>query len=148
MNHYDVLSVIRSASLEDIKLNYRNLLLQYHPDKIQQNSLPNNQLSSLHLHNCLRFYDQIQLAWKMLSDPLTRQEYDEELKRLENVGKNADIYYWNENFTNREEDGFYEGTVQTEKKTSGESKESSCWKKECRCGDEYIVRFVLLFHCS
>jgi diphthamide biosynthesis protein 4 len=139
MNHYEVLSVDRSASLEDIKLNYRNLLLQYHPDKIQQNSSSGKPQSSSQRQQCLRFYDQIQLAWKILCDPVTRQEYDEEIKRIENIGKNADVYYWNEDCAKREEDGFFEGTALIENEQSGQGEEIKCWKKGCRCGDEYIV---------
>lgn len=64
-NFYKVLNCDEDASLEEIRKNYRELILKFHPDK--QNVKDSYQF-------CI-----IQEAWNVLSDPRRRQLFDEEL---------------------------------------------------------------------
>lgn len=64
-NFYEVLDCDVDASLEEIRRNYRELILKFHPDKnIVKDS---------------RQFCLIQEAWEVLSDPRRRQLFDEEL---------------------------------------------------------------------
>lgn len=60
MNHYQTLGVDKSASSDDIKRAYRKLASQHHPDK----------------GGDVKRFQEIEEAYRILSDPNTRQEYD------------------------------------------------------------------------
>lgn len=64
-NYYQVLNVDPSASLEEIKKSYQNLVLIHHPDKQAQNNI-----------NESNHYLKIDEAWKKLKDPVERKAYD------------------------------------------------------------------------
>ncbi|CAK7898688.1 diphthamide biosynthesis protein 4 [[Candida] anglica] len=84
-SHYDVLGVAPNSTTSEIKRAYREKLLLTHPDKV------GGELST-------DLIQQIQLAYKVLSDETHRQEYDDELARgLQKQGFNIngeglDIY--------------------------------------------------------
>ncbi|XP_062512030.1 dnaJ homolog subfamily C member 21-like [Corticium candelabrum] len=63
--HYEVLSVSRSATDDEIKRSYRRLALEWHPDKN-----PDSQ------EECHHVFSQIQQAYDILSDPHERAWYD------------------------------------------------------------------------
>lgn len=63
--HYDVLSVSKDASDEDLKKAYRKLALKWHPDKNPDN-----------LDEAKREFILIQQAYELLSDPHERAFYD------------------------------------------------------------------------
>lgn len=63
-NHYSILEVSQTASLEEIKKSFRRLSLIYHPDKNK-----NNQEATLK-------FQKIREAYEVLSDPEKRKEYD------------------------------------------------------------------------
>lgn len=65
-DHYKVLGVSASASLQDIKKAYRKLAHQYHPDKNPEQPL-----------TTIRFRE-IQEAYVVLSNEKLRRHYDEE----------------------------------------------------------------------
>ena len=65
MNYYEILGLPINASQEDIKRKYRNLQLQYHPDK-------DNNLSRTK-------YQEICDAYEVLSKKESRLEYDNKL---------------------------------------------------------------------
>jgi curved DNA-binding protein CbpA len=62
VNYYDVLQVSPKASMEVIKVTYRQLSKMYHPDS----GVPNDEAMKV-----------INQAYEILSDPVKRAEYDE-----------------------------------------------------------------------
>ncbi|PWZ23214.1 Chaperone protein DnaJ [Zea mays] len=63
-DYYKVLEVDYDASDDTIKLSYRRLALMWHPDKHKGNS------------NATTKFQEINEAYKVLSDPAKRLEYD------------------------------------------------------------------------
>jgi len=63
---YEVLDIQSDASLEQVKKAYKRLALQYHPDR------PNGNKEK---------FQQIAMAYEVLSDKSKRQEYDLLMKR-------------------------------------------------------------------
>ena len=62
-DYYDVLSVQRSASKEEIKNSYRKLALQYHPDRNKSSGAEEK-------------FKEISEAYAVLSDDEKRKRYD------------------------------------------------------------------------
>ncbi|KAI4321528.1 hypothetical protein MLD38_034896 [Melastoma candidum] len=71
---YDVLSVKESASYEEIRAQYKSLILDLHPDKLQASESGGADQS---LGN--RFLN-VQRAWEVLSNAESRRHYDNELR--------------------------------------------------------------------
>ena len=65
-SHYEVLGVVPSASVDEIKKAYRKLALRYHPDK--SNNCPDSEEK----------FKGISKAYEILSDPEARKRYDVE----------------------------------------------------------------------
>lgn len=65
-SHYEVLGVVPSASVDEIKKAYRKLALRYHPDK--SNNCPDSEEK----------FKGISKAYEILSDPEARRRYDVE----------------------------------------------------------------------
>ena len=65
MNYYDVLSIDKNASLDEIKKAYRKLAIKYHPDKNPNNKEESEEKFKL-----------ISEAYSVLSDPEKKTEYD------------------------------------------------------------------------
>ena len=63
-SHYEVLGVVPSASVDEIKRAYRKLALRYHPDK--SNNCPDSEEK----------FKGISKAYEILSDPEARRRYD------------------------------------------------------------------------
>ncbi|XP_043718294.1 dnAJ-like protein slr0093 isoform X1 [Telopea speciosissima] len=63
-DYYKVLEVDYDATEEKIRLNYRRLALKWHPDKHKGNSAVTTK------------FQEINEAYKVLSDPAQRLEYD------------------------------------------------------------------------
>jgi tetratricopeptide (TPR) repeat protein len=68
-DHYSVLEVSHNASEEEIKRSFRRLALKYHPDKNKDEGASDN-------------FRRVKLAHEILSDPLKRRQYDDELRVL------------------------------------------------------------------
>ena len=65
-SHYDILGLHRKSSSQEIKKAYRKLALRYHPDKTKDPS-------------CADLFKDMTAAYTVLSDAVTRQEYDRTL---------------------------------------------------------------------
>ena len=63
MSFYDILGVPNNAQIADIKKAYRQLVLKYHPDKNNNIDAPDK-------------FREIQVAYEVLSDEVSRKEYD------------------------------------------------------------------------
>lgn len=67
--HYELLGVVPTASPEEIKKAYRKLALQYHPDTNPKK-------------DAAEIFKTITAAYKILSDPHRRFEYDSSIKEV------------------------------------------------------------------
>ncbi|KAF4345700.1 hypothetical protein FBEOM_358 [Fusarium beomiforme] len=84
---YEVLSLERTATSDDIKKSYRKAALKNHPDKV-----PQNQKDAAH-----EKFQAIAFAYAILSDPARRKRYDETGSTSESIidseGFNWSDYY-------------------------------------------------------
>jgi len=70
LNYYSILQVVENASNEVIKGAYKYLSQKYHPDKNPSN-----------VEECNNIIKTIAEAYEILSNPISRKQYDEKLKR-------------------------------------------------------------------
>jgi curved DNA-binding protein len=75
MDHYRTLGVDRSASADEIKRAYRRLASQHHPDK----------------GGDTQRFQEIEAAYRTLSDPATRAEYDNPRPQMRQPGPGFDF---------------------------------------------------------
>ncbi|OWB58280.1 hypothetical protein B5S28_g4290 [[Candida] boidinii] len=66
-NHYSILGIDKNASGSDIKKSFRKLALKYHPDKNKSSDAEEK-------------FKKINESYKILSDSIKKQEYDQKLK--------------------------------------------------------------------
>lgn len=76
-DYYEILNSCQGDTLDKIKRNYLKLVLQLHPDKQQQNGLENANDAG----DMLNKYHYVNKAWKVLSDPELRKQYDASWKQ-------------------------------------------------------------------
>ncbi|KAI0973857.1 hypothetical protein F4678DRAFT_388554 [Xylaria arbuscula] len=69
-NFYTALGVPIDASDRDIRVRFRRLAAQYHPDKVSSSS------SSTDPENATRFFMQLKTAYEVLTNPIQRFAYD------------------------------------------------------------------------
>ena len=69
MNHYETLGIRENASQEEIRAAYRTLALQWHPDRFAT-------ASEEERLNAEKVFKRINEAHRVLSDPVSRYEYD------------------------------------------------------------------------
>lgn len=67
-NHYKTLEIAPQASLSEVKKAYRHLARKYHPDL------------NAHTAQATVYFQEIQLAYEILGNPIKRRSYDNELK--------------------------------------------------------------------
>ncbi|KAF5740695.1 hypothetical protein HS088_TW11G00772 [Tripterygium wilfordii] len=88
-SYYGILSVREDANYEEIRASYRSAILNFHPDKLQQNydkCDPSHDTGDKFL--------KVQKAWEVLSNSVSRAVYDNELQasREENeVAEDIDL---------------------------------------------------------
>ncbi|XP_068151999.1 DPH4 homolog [Drosophila tropicalis] len=109
LNFYELLDVRPTATFEELKHNYKQLILQCHPDKLQQqqqleendekeppkrpetvNATNDPNLVSQNSENHSKF-NAINEAWQTLKDPIRRKHYDAELLQSK-FQKHSNIY--------------------------------------------------------
>ncbi len=84
-NSYETLGVDPHASDEDIRKTWRQLGLQYHPDKNKQPSAAEK-------------FKEIRKAYENLENPERRQEYDFELQKKELIEQLQYMWYEGQEF--------------------------------------------------
>ena len=96
-SHYDVLSVSRDATYDEIKESFHRLARAKHPDKQNRQILEKNNdfdrhgsgdCSAIDAENSAAEFRRIQQAWKVLRDPEERSVYDSDLLHKDLQEKN------------------------------------------------------------
>lgn len=68
-NHYEILGINRNATANDIRRAYKNLALKHHPDR-------HTNATEKFRREQERIFKEIGQAYKVLSDPFKRRDYD------------------------------------------------------------------------
>ncbi|KAF9886399.1 Diphthamide biosynthesis protein 4 [Aspergillus nanangensis] len=145
-DHYEILSLPFTGtsagfSKQQLKLAYHKALLKHHPDKASSvasdiASNPSTTISTPTSTNRIYTIDDITIAYKTLSDPTLRAEYDGALRldrsRLAEREKTATVFHTGLEIVDLEdliceEDGDSHGDT-------GEP--TYLWYRGCRCGDD------------
>ncbi|XP_037824522.1 AP2/ERF domain-containing protein PFD0985w-like isoform X1 [Lucilia sericata] len=154
-NFYEILNATSNATLEELKSNYKQLILQYHPDKLQQQQQLEINLKKLEINNEPNNVEFVAIteAWNCLKDPVKRKQYDaeqllnkfhthnniyahiklSEMKKQLNTGD----YYLPEEENDDDDDG--DGEHSQKVKESEEETTKYLYTYDCRCGGQYIV---------
>lgn len=151
VDYYQILGIrfaTSSAALskQQIKLAYHKALLRHHPDKAGAVTQDETTKGSAHDSISSRWtdetagqrtytIDEITTAYKTLSDPTLRSEYDRTLRldRLKAAGreKTGDVFHTGLEIVDLEDLACDE-----------DGEDGPCWYRDCRCGDErgFLVR--------
>ncbi|KAL2351757.1 Diphthamide biosynthesis protein 4 [Cryomyces antarcticus] len=126
-NHYVVLGLphptqVASLTVQDIKLAYRRALLIHHPDKSVASQGTRRSNVDVPKHTV----DDITIAYRTLSDPSLRADYDRDLR----------LQFLSAVQPDTRERTFHSGleTVDLDELNFDEAK--SVWTRGCRCGQE------------
>ncbi|CAE6535986.1 unnamed protein product [Rhizoctonia solani] len=122
-DHYSVLGLLRNATAAEIRQAYRAALLRAHPDKQVRIYQESDSVGAVIL--------QIQDAYRTLSDPALRREYDQLLKQ--GGGRVALTKVAQRPANEVSLDEF------TEEELPGSDGESSKWVYPCRCGNQFVI---------
>jgi diphthamide biosynthesis protein 4 len=104
---YKVLGIQEESSLEEIKFAYRRKLLLSHPDKVSASEIEHE-------------ISEVQEAYRILSDPIARLSYDQDLRLKRSKGVNAE-------------------SINIKSLTQFDIGNDVAYQKECRCGDNFEV---------
>ncbi|XP_028754253.1 chaperone protein dnaJ 20, chloroplastic-like [Neltuma alba] len=123
VDFYKMLSLNpKSATKDEIKKAYRSMALQYHPDTC---------LDPLRKEKCTRMFVQLHAAYKTLSDPVLREEYDYELDLMTSKrNKNKSVNGGDERWRRRWEEQLVE--LKRRSNTRMAQKEGSSWGSRMR----------------
>lgn len=80
-SYYDILGVDEKASFEEIKRAYKELVLKYHPDRVNPYLKEGLGIKEEIEGYTEEKFKRIQEAYEVLSDPEKRKKYDEELEK-------------------------------------------------------------------
>ena len=119
-NHYQLLGLVARQytpllSSQEVRTAYRHALLEHHPDKQSKRLQKTAQKSSISV-------DDIALAYKVLSEPPLRAEYDRWLASKDSSGDSGRTHRTGLETVDLDDLSF--------------DSESSLWSRNCRCGDE------------
>lgn len=160
LNFYERLNASATATFEELKRNYKQLILQCHPDKLQQQehqqvhqqsevtvdskeSDPNRESDNN--------FNAINEAWNILKDPIKRKLYDAELLQTK-FQTHSNIYATitlndmqrtqvelSEEEQEEVEECDESDTDKETTKSTATSTLSFAYAYNCRCGGQYVV---------
>ncbi|EDV43797.1 uncharacterized protein Dana_GF18658, isoform B [Drosophila ananassae] len=137
---YELLDVSANASFEEIKCNYKQLILQCHPDKLQQLDDPNLTAESTQNGD----FNAINAAWNTLKDPIKRKHYDAELLQLKfqthsNIYAHVQLGEMQRIQVEIEDEDEAEADESPELKSTDKGP-ATMWSYayNCRCGGQYL----------
>ena len=125
IDFYRVLDIQQDASQEEIKRAYHRALLRHHPDKKRV-------AAEACLSGSIPAIDTVREAFRTLSEPSSRREYDRTLESQLTRSQTPKTAPRPANIISL--DDFEEV----------ESKDSSTWTYPCRCGGGFIITELLL----
>ncbi|XP_060645989.1 DPH4 homolog [Drosophila nasuta] len=151
VNFYELLNVPTTATFEELKRNYKQLILQCHPDKIQQQKQseesnvgtvtvnanendPNRESDNSN-------FNAINKAWNTLKDPIKRKLYDAELLQTKfqtHINIYATIALSDMQRVQVMEDE-EEERAETNKSDKETATLSFAYAYNCRCGGQYVL---------
>lgn len=134
-DHYKTLGLLHRRAdstliAQDFKQAYRKALLQHHPDKAAETSGQQEKVEPAHPPKYT--VDQISVAFKTLSDPTAKAEYD----RKQALGQIKD-----QHDSRSDSQVFYSGLDTVDLDDLEYDDASNTWSRACRCGQErgYLV---------
>ncbi|XP_062125319.1 DPH4 homolog [Drosophila sulfurigaster albostrigata] len=151
VNFYKLLNVPTTATFEELKRNYKQLILQCHPDKIQQQKQseesevvtvtvnanendPNRESDNSN-------FNAINKAWNTLKDPIKRKLYDAEL--LQTKFQTHINIYATITLSDMQRvqvmDDEEEERAETNKSDKETATLSFAYAYNCRCGGQYVL---------
>ncbi|KAH8382568.1 hypothetical protein KR009_004125 [Drosophila setifemur] len=134
---YELLKVPANATFEEIKCSYKQLILQCHPDKLQQLDDPNPRAETQNSD-----FNAINTAWNTLKDPIKRKHYDAEMLQSK-FQTHSNIYAHVELSEMQRVQVEIEGEGEADESPESESADKgseTMWSYayDCRCGGQYL----------
>ncbi|KAH8307760.1 hypothetical protein KR044_012682 [Drosophila immigrans] len=169
LNFYELLNVPTTATPEELKRNYKQLILQCHPDKIQQqNQEQLNRCQSeqreivtvndnesdprANRESDNNNFNAINEAWNTLKDPIKRKLYDAELLQTKfqthiNIYATITLSDMQRIQLEEEEEGeertidgeSWDERSESDKETATTTTLSLAYAYNCRCGGQYVL---------
>lgn len=167
LNFYELLNAPTTATFEELKRNYKQLILQCHPDKLQQhhqqhqesgaaievtvNSNSNKIDPNVGNDNSNNNFNAINEAWNTLKDPIKRKHYDAELLQTKfqthsNIYATITLSDMQRTRVEMDDDDVETGEVDAdtsstdkETTTTTTTKWSFAYAYNCRCGGQYLL---------
>ncbi|KAH8315139.1 hypothetical protein KR059_010828 [Drosophila kikkawai] len=141
---YELLNVSSTASFEEIKCSYKQLILQCHPDKLRQLHDPNP--GSISEPKNSSDFNAINAAWNTLKDPIKRKHYDAELLQSKfqahsNIYASITLSEMQRIQVEIDEDGDDdEGVSPSQEPQADKGPAATMWSYayDCRCGGQYL----------
>ncbi|KAA8648929.1 diphthamide biosynthesis protein 4 [Aspergillus tanneri] len=152
-DHYEILNLPftgtpTALSKQQLKIAYHKALLKHHPDKasmvakdahiqVTRPSSPSSTFDSSHASGRIYTIDEITAAYKTLSDPRLRAEYDRCLRldrsKISECESTGTVFHTGLEVVDLEDLVFDDGdnAAKEEGQMSG-----AIWYRGCRCGDE------------
>lgn len=127
-NFYEILQCKENATSEELKQKYKQLILQYHPDKMNDSSdsIPNSSSNNDNNNKDFSSFLWINTAWKTLNNPAKRKLYD------------AELCQYRFQLHNNVFDSLQLSDMNTEISVGDDGIKKIIRTYRCRCGGQYI----------